>query len=204
MVAVTSTTSFRNSLRPELRDLCLRRRVPTLGRSRRSRTTEWCSHPRNYGWPRLARRSERAGDGETRGHMDWFGKTRLRYCTAATDSSPRATWREAAARRQAPQIGRAAGDRGDVALARLGVHGRGEQPCGIGMRRLLQDSLDGSAFDDAAGIHYRDRIGDLGGDAEIVRDKNHAHAKLTLQPAQQYQHLNLHGGVECRRRLVGQ
>jgi hypothetical protein len=40
--------------------------------------------------------------------------------------------REAATRRQAAQIGRASGDRVDVALARLAVHGRGEQPRGIG------------------------------------------------------------------------
>ncbi len=61
-----------------------------------------------------------------------------------------------------------------------------------------------AALDDAAGIHDRDAVGDLGSDAEIVRHEDHAHAQLALQPPQQDQHLHLHGRVERRRRLVGE
>jgi hypothetical protein len=39
------------------------------------------------------------------------------------------------------------------------------------VRRRAQHLSDGSAFDNSASIHDRDRIGDLGGDAKIVRDE---------------------------------
>ena len=55
----------------------------------------------------------------------------------------------------------------------------------------------------AAGIHHRDAVGDLGDDAEIVGDEEHAHAALALELAQQVEDLRLDGDVERGRRLVG-
>ena len=59
-------------------------------------------------------------------------------------------------------------------------------------------------FDDPSRIHDRDLVGDLRGDAQIVRHENETHAEFPLQLAQEYQHLNLHRRVERGRRLVGQ
>ena len=63
------------------------------------------------------------------------------------------------------------------------------------MFRCAQDLGNRSALDNTAGIHDRDRSGDLGSDPQIVSEKDHAHAELALQPAQQDQDLNLHGRV---------
>jgi hypothetical protein len=117
--------------------------------------------------------------------MAGLGEAPVGHRAAAIGGAAGTARREAAARRQAAQIRRATADRVDVALTWLTVHGRGEQSCRVGVRRRPQDAGDGSALDDAAGIHDRDRVGDLGGDAEIVRHENHAHAELALQPAQQ-------------------
>src|ERR1700748_828362 len=46
---------------------------------------------------------------------------------------------EAAALRQAAEVGRAAGDRVDIAVARLTVHGRGQEAGGVGVFRCTQD-----------------------------------------------------------------
>ena len=50
------------------------------------------------------------------------------------------------------------------------------------MFRCAQDLGNRSALDNTAGIHHRDRSGDLGSDPQIVSEKDHAHAELTLQP----------------------
>ena len=49
----------------------------------------------------------------------------------------------------------------------------------------------------------RPRVGDLGDDAEIVRDEQDRHAQFALQLAQQLEDLRLDRDVERRRRLVG-
>ena len=77
--------------------------------------------------------ADRSCHQQTCGHMARFGKARFGYGPAAIGGPPRAARGEAAARRKAAQVGRAAGDRVDVALARLTVHGRGEQSRRVGM-----------------------------------------------------------------------
>jgi hypothetical protein len=42
---------------------------------------------------------------------------------------------------------------------------------------------DGSAFDDAAGMHDCNGVGDFSGGAEIMSYENHVHAEFALQPA---------------------
>ena len=74
--------------------------------------------------------------------MAGLGTARLGERAAAIDGPPRTARRKAASRRQAPQIGRAAGDRVDVAFARLAVHGRRGHPRRIGVRRRLQHARD--------------------------------------------------------------
>jgi Circularly permuted ATP-grasp type 2 len=133
-----------------------------------------------------------------------LGETRLGLVSRADRRSPGAARREAATGREAAQVGRATGDCVDVAVTRLAVHCRGQEPRRVGVGRRAQYPLDRTGFDKAAGIHDRDRVGDLGRDAEIMRDKDHPHAELALQIAQQDQDLHLHGRIERGRRLVGE
>ena len=127
---------------------------------------------------------------ETGRHAAGFGEERLGHGETAFGDPAGAARRKAAAPRQAPHIGWAAGDCVDVAPPRLAVHGGSEETRCVGMHRRVQHLCDRPAFDDPAGIHHRHRIGDLGGDAEIMRHKDHAHAKFALQPAEQDQHLH--------------
>src|SRR6516162_1995839 len=82
------------------------------------------------------------------------GEARLGHGAAAIVGSPRAMRREAAARREAPQIGWTARDRVDVALAPRAVHGGAELPGRIRMHRRRQKRAGPGRF--------RGTLGDLG------------------------------------------
>jgi len=140
----------------------------------------------------------------TGGHPAGSETAQLGRSEAALGHPTRTARSKAAALRQAAQIGRAAGYRVDVAVARLTVHHRSEQTRCVRMGRRAQDLGNRPALDEAAGIHDRHSVGDLGGDAEIMGDEDHPHAQLALQPAQQDQHLRLHGRIERSRRFVGE
>ena len=71
------------------------------------------------------------------------------------------------------------------------------------MLRPLQDIAGRPALDDAALMHDHDPVGDLGDDAKIMGDQQHAHPALTLEPGDQLEDLALRGDVERRGRLVG-
>ncbi len=74
---------------------------------------------------------------------------------------------------------------------RVVVLGRGQEVAGA------PDLHDFSSAQD------RDAVGDLGDDAEIVRDEEHAGAVLALQVADQREDLRLRRHVERGGRLVG-
>src|SRR4051812_17424809 len=57
-------------------------------------------------------------------------------------------------------------------------------------------------LDNAAEIHHRDAVADVGDDGEIVRDEEIGEAVLALQVDQQIDHLRLDRDVERRHRLV--
>ena len=82
------------------------------------------------------------------------GEARPGHGAAAIVGSPRAMRREAAARREAPQIGWTARDRVDVALAPRAVHGGAELPGRIRMHRRRQKRAGPGRF--------RGTLGDLG------------------------------------------
>ena len=84
------------------------------------------------------------------------------------------------------------------------MHGGAEQALRVGVQRRAHQGADRALLDEAAGVHHRDPVGDLAGDAEVVGHEDHAHAHLLLELAQQQQDLDLHGRVERRRGLVGQ
>src|ERR1700736_2328739 len=98
---------------------------------------------------------------ETGRHAAGVGEARLGHGEAALGDPAGAAWSEAAAPRQAPHIGRAAGNRVDVAPPRMPMHGGSEQTRSVGMRRRAQHLRDWSAFDYAAGVHDRNGVGYL-------------------------------------------
>ena len=72
------------------------------------------------------------------------------------------------------------------------------------MAGVAQDVVYPPALNDAPSVHDRNAVGDLDGDANVVRDENNRQPELLLQPAQQQEDLNLHRGVERCRRFIGQ
>ena len=80
---------------------------------------------------RVVSRKRWSRHGEAGRHAAGLGEARRREGGVAGGQAARAARREAAAWRQAAHVGRAAGDRGDVAVARLAVHGRGKEPGGV-------------------------------------------------------------------------
>jgi hypothetical protein len=59
------------------------------------------------------------------------------------------------------------------------------------MRRLAVEGLGIRRLHDAAEIHYRDAIGDVFHDGEVVGDEQVSQAALTLQVEHEVQHLAL-------------
>src|SRR6266850_2186596 len=103
-------------------------------------------------------------DSEASGHAPRRRKARFGYVETTGRQLLRATRRKAAAGREPPHIGWAAGDRVDITIARLAVHGRGKQALGVRVGRRAEHRRDRTAFDDAARVHDGDRVGDLSSD----------------------------------------
>ena len=117
----------------------------------------------------------------------------------------RAARPELAALRQVDQRRRRAGDRVQPRRP-VGRSSRGiepEQPPRVGMLRVVEELPLRALLDDAAGVHDHDLVGDLGDDAEIVRDQDHRRVEVVLQPVDQLDDLRLDRHVERGRGLVG-
>ncbi|MCY1306514.1 hypothetical protein D9M70_563780 [compost metagenome] len=71
------------------------------------------------------------------------------------------------------------------------------------MGRIVDDLAGISPFDDLAGIHHRDILGDVAGGRDVVGDVEQAEVHLALHFAEQIEHAEAHGNVEHRGRLVG-
>ncbi len=78
-----------------------------------------------------------------------------------------------------------------------------EQTLRVGVLRRREDLAGVALLDDLAAVHDNDVIGDVGDDAEIVRDEEHRHFVLFLELREELEDLLLNGHVEGRRRLVG-
>ncbi len=57
-------------------------------------------------------------------------------------------------------------------------------------------------LDDAAEIHHRDAVADMGDDGEVMRDEQIRKTMLALQVDQEIDHLGLDRHIERRHRLV--
>src|SRR5690242_7189212 len=79
----------------------------------------------------------------------------------------------------------------------------GEERLRVGVLRLTVDARRRSELDDLALVHHGDRVADLRGHAQIMRDEQHREVEPIADVGEQPQHLRLHGHVERRYRLVG-
>jgi len=80
---------------------------------------------------------------------------------------------------------------------------RGEEAVAVRMERAAQDVADGAFFDDAAGVHDGDAVGDLGDDAEVVGDEEDGGAALGAEPFELVEDLGLDGDIEGAGGLIG-
>ena len=71
------------------------------------------------------------------------------------------------------------------------------------MLRVIEDVVERPLLDHPPGIHHDHAIGDVGHDAEVVGDEDHAGSGLVSQLAQLVEDLRLDRDVERGRRLVG-
>src|SRR3954470_3135366 len=114
----------------------------------------------------------------------------------------RAAGMEGATRRKRQQV-RWRADDGGESLAERGVAGdRAEQTVRVGMGWMVIDLADDTGLDDAARVHDRRPVGDIGDNAQIMTDEDHPHAGLGLKVREEVHHLLLHGHVEGSGRLV--
>ena len=71
------------------------------------------------------------------------------------------------------------------------------------MLRVVEDLVQRTLLDDLPGVHHERVIGDLGHDAEVVRDQHHGQSAILVETFDQGQDLRLDRHVERRARLVG-
>ena len=100
-------------------------------------------------------------------------------------------------------IGHQTGDGLQTILAVLDVGQGVEQTLGIGVSGVAEYVGQRAPLHDAAGVHDRHLVTDLGNDAQIVGDHDHRGAVLGLQVLHQLQHLCLNGHIQCGGGLVG-
>ena len=79
---------------------------------------------------------------------------------------------------------------------------RVDQLAGVGLTRVAQHLLDGAVLDHLAVAQHDNAIGDVGHDAEIMRDEQHAHAALAPEIVDQAEDLALGRDIKRGRRLV--
>lgn len=77
-----------------------------------------------------------------------------------------------------------------------------QQSAGVRVGGRPVELVDGGGLDDPAGVHHRDRVGDVRDHAQVMGDQDQPHGQLALELGQQIHHLRLHGDVQRRGRLV--
>ena len=107
----------------------------------------------------------------------------------------------AAGRRQ--QRRRRAGNLDEPVDVGLEARQRAEQAPRVRVQRMLEELVDRRLLGHARRVHDDDLVGDLGDDAEVVRDHDDRGAVVVLELVHQLEDLRLRRHVEGRRRLVG-
>ena len=79
----------------------------------------------------------------------------------------------------------------------------GNESLGVGVRRMVHHMFRGAAFDYAAVAHDLNMVGEVGDDAEVVRNQKDTHAAVLAEASEQVHNLFLNRDVESRGRLIG-
>src|SRR5689334_6640154 len=103
---------------------------------------------------------------------------------------------ERAARRDVGQRRRQALDRLELLPLEVQARQRLEQRLRVRVARRAEQLVDVGVLDDAARVHDRDPVRDVGDHAEVVGDQDHAHVAFLLDLRQQVHDLSLHGDVQ--------
>ena len=62
------------------------------------------------------------------------------------------------------------------------MRNRLQQRLGVRVQRFFKQSLFWRFLNNAAGVHDKNAVGDLGNDSQIVCDEHNGHVKLSLEP----------------------
>jgi hypothetical protein len=68
---------------------------------------------------------------------------------------------------------------------------------------LGEDFLDGTAFDDLAGVGDGDAVGELRDDPEVVGDEEDGHAEFAAQLVEEFEDLGLDGDIQGGGGFIG-
>ncbi len=79
---------------------------------------------------------------------------------------------------------------------------RGDEAAGVLRLRVAQHVVRAPLLDDASAAHHVDAVAERGGEIEVVRDEEHAHAPACALLAEHADDLGLRGDVEGRGGLV--
>ena len=110
---------------------------------------------------------------------------------------------EGAAGRRREQARRLPGDRIEPLEVGIEPRERVHEPDRVRVSRVVEDLVDARELDHAAGVHDDDPVGELGDQAEVVRDEDGRGVRLLLRRPEHLHDLRLDRDVERRRRLVG-
>ena len=177
--------------RPSVRPASTRKATPSTARtwpivrrSRGERTGKYVLrslHLEQRAHTALRLRLVRLDRKEAAGAMAGRERIERRHGIGAARSRARATVAKAAAGRPVERRGDRALDRDQPVLLAIEARDRAQQRIGVGVPRRAEQLEHVRGLDDAAGIHHRDPVGDLGDHAEIVGDHHDRHAELALE-----------------------
>ena len=89
--------------------------------------------------------------------------------------------------------------RGPEGLLRVGQGHRGQQGLGVGVQALPGEDLPGGHLHQAAQVHDRHPVADMGDDAQVMGDEEIGEAVALLQLGEQIEDLGLDGDVQGAR-----
>src|SRR5690606_25927566 len=79
----------------------------------------------------------------------------------------------------------------------------GNEQSRVGVARMVEDVGRRPVFDDPAGVHYHDLVGDGAHDRKVVRNEEIGEPEAVAQVGEEVEDLRLDGDVERGDRLVG-
>ena len=129
------------------------------------------------------------------------GRTEVRDAGVAIVAAEGAARREGAAGRKRGEARNNAGDGRELAAIESGRGG--EEALRVGMAWRAKDFGGQADFDEAAGVHDGDAIGDTSDDAEIVGDEEKAETHFAAEAIEELEDLALDGDVESGGGLIG-